>query len=107
MSSEVKPVGPFIRTGGREAIPLPQSVVAALFAGPIGTAAKGTVADGVAVGVLTAVEPVAPRQDQAGVDTLRQTLERDIAGDLTSELAQSIRQRIPVEIDRAAIDRLL
>ncbi|BBK42892.1 hypothetical protein STVA_29120 [Allostella vacuolata] len=104
---EVKPVGPFIRTGGREAIPLPQSVVAALFAGPIGTAAKGTVSEGVAVGVLTALEPVAPQQDQAAVDTLRQTLERDIAGDLTSELAQAIRHRIPVEIDRAAIDRLL
>ncbi|WP_374448459.1 SurA N-terminal domain-containing protein [Stella sp.] len=104
---EVKPVGPFARTGGREAIPLPQAAVTALFAGPVGTAAKGTVADGVAVGVLTAIEPVDPAQEQAAVDTLRQTLERDVAADLGQELGAALRRRVTVEIDRAAIDRLL
>ncbi|BBK32010.1 peptidyl-prolyl cis-trans isomerase D [Stella humosa] len=104
---EVKPAGPFMRTGGREALPLPQSVVTALFAGPVGTASKGIVADGVAIGVLTAIEPVDAKADQAAVDTLRQTLERDIVSDLTNELAQALRRRVSVEIDRAAIDRLL
>ena len=104
---EAKPVGPFIRTGGREAIPLPQTVVTALFAGPVGTAAKGAIGEGVAIGVLAAIEPVDPAQDQAAVDTLRQTLERDIASDLGQELSQDLRRRVTVEIDRAAIDRLL
>ncbi|BBK37307.1 peptidylprolyl isomerase [Allostella sp. ATCC 35155] len=106
-SLEVKPVGPFTRAGGREAVPLPQSAVTALFAGPVGTAAKGPVGEGVAVGVLTAIEPVDPAQDQAAVDTLRETLERDIAAELGQELSQALRGRVPVEIDRAAIDRLL
>lgn len=104
---QVQSVGPFTRAGGREAIPLPQAVGTALFSGPVGTAAKGAVGDGVAVGVLTAIEPVDPAQDQPAVDTLRQTIERDIAADLGQELSQALRRRATVEIDRAAIDRLL
>lgn len=105
--AEPKAVGPFIRTGGRDAAPLPQSVVTDLFAGPVGTAAKGLVTEGVAVGVLTAIEPVDPKADPGAVDTLRQTLERDLVGELTSELSQALRRTIPVDIDREAIDRLL
>ena len=61
----------------------------------------------VPLAVLTPIEPVDPAQDQAAVDTLRETLERDIAAELGQELSQALRGRVPVEIDRAAIDRLL
>ncbi len=104
---EPKPIGPFTRTGGREAIPLSQAVVTALFAGPVGTAAKGVVTEGVVVGVLTAIEPVDPKADPGAVDTLRQTVERDVVSELGAELAQAFRRTVPVEVDRAAIDRLL
>lgn len=104
---EPKEIGPFIRTGGREAAPLPQPVVTSLFQGPVGTAAKGPTNDGVVVARLTAIEPVDPAKDQAAVDTLRQTLQRELAGDLSSELTQALRRNVTVEIDRALIDSLI
>ncbi|MCC7271879.1 MAG: peptidyl-prolyl cis-trans isomerase [Alphaproteobacteria bacterium] len=104
---EPSAVGPFTRTGGPDAGPLPQGVVAALFQGPVGTAAKGTATSGVVVGRLAAIEPADPAKDAAAVDTLRQTLQRELVGDIGAGLALALRRAIPVEIDRKVIDTLL
>ncbi|MGE0722785.1 MAG: SurA N-terminal domain-containing protein [Alphaproteobacteria bacterium] len=104
---EVRATEAFTRAGGAAAAPLPLAMVTELFRQKVGSGAKGAVGEGAAVARLTAIEPVDPAQDPAAISTLQRTLQREIVTDLASALTEALRRIIPVEIDRATIDRLL
>jgi peptidyl-prolyl cis-trans isomerase D len=92
------------RTGDQASVP--SQVAARLFAqkpGEIGIAAG---IDGQFVVRTTEIIVADPATDAAGMEQLRTQLRRDMAGDLSSEYGQSLRQRFGVTINRSVVDRL-
>lgn len=63
--------------------------------------------DGHSVVRLTEILPADPAADPEGVERLRATIDQQIGGDLVAEMAQALRERYPVTIDPAALQRLL
>ena len=100
----VEPAGPFTREGTGAG--LPPAAVSALFAGPVGTTAVAPRPDGYVVAQLDQVLPV----DPAAVAERRPAVTtelRDATGvDLLTAFQTALRQQIPVQIDRKAIDTL-
>ena len=96
----------FTRTNeGREA-PLPQTLIAKLFALKKGEVATAPGPQGQYVAQLVEIREADPSADKAGRDELTKSLARDIGSELAEEFAAALKQRYKVEIRQAAIDRL-
>lgn len=63
--------------------------------------------DGQSVVRLTEILPADPAADPEGVARLRETVNQQIGDDLVAEMAQALRERFPVTIDPALIQRVL
>ncbi len=63
--------------------------------------------DGHSVVRLSEIRPADPAADAEGMERLRATLDQQIGGDLVAEMAQALRERYPVTVDTAVIERLL
>jgi peptidyl-prolyl cis-trans isomerase D len=104
LNLRIEPVPAVTRTGDQASVP--SQVAARLFAqkpGEIGIAAG---IDGQFVVRTTEIIVADPATDAAGMEQLRTQLRRDMAGDLSSEYGQSLRQRFGVTINRSVVDRL-
>ena len=85
---------------------MPGQVAARLFAqkpGELGIAAGLGGEYVVRTGEIVAADPAS---DDAGMAQLRDQLRRDMAGDLSGEYGQGLRQRYGVTVNRAVVDRL-
>jgi peptidyl-prolyl cis-trans isomerase D len=100
----IEPVAPVLRTGDQAAVP--SQVAARLFAQKPGEIGVAPGLDGqfvVRTGEIVAADPAA---DAAGVDQLRQQIRRDMAGDVSGEYGQSLRQRYGVTVNRSVVERV-
>jgi peptidyl-prolyl cis-trans isomerase D len=91
-------------TGENAAVP--GAVAARLFALKPGQTGLAAGIDGqfvVRTGDVVAADPAA---DPAGLAALRTQLARDMAGDLSSEYNQALRQKFGVTINRSVVERL-
>ena len=105
----VTPIEPVKRgaTGADQG--LNQAVVRALFATPPGRPADQAIAlgDGFAVVATDEVIGADPAADQGGVERLAAELEADMQNDLLAQFETQLRREYPVEIDGAAINRVI
>ncbi|MGH6900088.1 MAG: hypothetical protein ACREJ5_26640, partial [Geminicoccaceae bacterium] len=106
---ETKPIEPVRRdqTGADQAIN--QAVVRALFATPPGEIAAEVVevGDGFAVVGTDAVIAADPGADAEALDQLAREVEGEMRADLIAQFETQLRRDYPVEIDGAAINRLI
>jgi len=100
----IEPVSPVLRTGDQASVP--SQVAARLFAQKPGELGVAAGIDGQHVVRTKEIVPADPAADAAGMEQLRTQLRRDIAGDLSSEYGQALRQRYGVTINRNIVDRL-
>jgi len=91
-------------TGGEPSVT--PDLAAKLFALRIGEAAAGAGQGGQVVGVLDAIKPADPTQDQTGADELNADLRSQLEGDVLQQFGERLRQSIGVETNQAAIDSL-
>jgi peptidyl-prolyl cis-trans isomerase D len=105
----VTPIEPVTRgeTGADQGIN--QAVVRALFATAPGRPADQVIAlgDSFAVVATDEVIGVDPAADQGGVERLEAELEADMQNDLLAQFESQLRRDYPVEIDGAAINRVI
>jgi peptidyl-prolyl cis-trans isomerase D len=104
LNLRVEAIEPVLRTG--DGGKLPAQIAARLFALPPGGVATAPGLEGHYVIRLKEIVPADPSADAAGVEQLRVQLRRDIAGDLTAEYAQGLRQRLGTTVNRAVVERL-
>jgi len=100
----VESVAPVLRTG--DAAGTPSAVAARLFAQKPGQASLAAGIDGqfvVRTGDVVSADPAA---DAAGMAALRTQLTREMAGDMTAEYNQALRQKFGVTVNRSVVDRL-
>jgi peptidyl-prolyl cis-trans isomerase D len=100
----VQTTKPFLRTATDTG--LPASLVAKLFELEPGKAITGTDTDGAYAVQLKEVKPADPAADINGPDQLSQQLAQQMGGDLLDGFTGALKQRYPVEIRQAALDRL-
>jgi peptidyl-prolyl cis-trans isomerase D len=98
---------PVLRDGSAQNGRAPSEVAGQLFAGKVGDAGIAAAPDGYYVVRLTAIEPADPAKDPDGVEKLRANLNRQVGDDLVTELANALRARYTVTIDREAVERVL
>jgi peptidyl-prolyl cis-trans isomerase D len=103
----VRQVAPIKRQGGDKDVE--RSVVAALFATTPGNLVEqpAKIANGFAVVMTDAVIPANPAADPTGLAQLRQQLEGEVQGDLLMQYQAALERAHTVEIDTAALGRLL
>jgi peptidyl-prolyl cis-trans isomerase D len=104
---ELKSTKPFTRNDEKLESGLPQDVIAALFRGEVGAVATGATADGYVVVQLKAVQPASAAGDPNAVTQLKRQLDQQIGSETLQEFVLALRDRYPVDIHRAEIDRLL
>jgi peptidyl-prolyl cis-trans isomerase D len=104
LNLRIEAIEPVLRSG--EGGRLPAQIAARLFALQPGALAMAPGLEGHYVVRLKDIVPADPAADAAGVEQLRVQLRRDIAGDLTAEYAQGLRQRLGANVNRAVVDRL-
>jgi peptidyl-prolyl cis-trans isomerase D len=104
LNLRIEAIEPVLRSG--EGGRLPAQIAARLFALQPGALAMAPGLEGHYVVRLKDIVPADPAADPAGVEQLRVQLRRDIAGDLTAEYAQGLRQRLGANVNRAVVDRL-
>ncbi|MCM0021515.1 MAG: SurA N-terminal domain-containing protein [Tagaea sp.] len=104
LNLRIEAIEPILRTG--EGGRLPAQIAARLFALAPGGLATAPGLEGHYVVRLKEIVPADPAADAAGVEQLRVQLRRDIAGDLTAEYAQGLRQRLGTTVNRAVVERL-
>jgi peptidyl-prolyl cis-trans isomerase D len=95
---------PVTRIGRSEAVP-PQ-VVAAIFSAKPGELARASTADAEAVVRTREILPPDAAEAEKETVALGQRLKDEIAGDLAAAFTQGLRQRYPVKIDQAQIQRM-
>jgi peptidyl-prolyl cis-trans isomerase D len=100
----VESVAPVLRTG--DAAGTPSAVAARLFAQKPGQASLAAGIDGQFVVRTGDVVPADPAADAAGMAALRTQLTREMAGDMTAEYNQALRQKFGVTVNRSVVDRL-
>jgi len=100
----IEAVAPVLRTGDQANVP--SQVAARLFAQKPGELGVAAGIDGQYVVRTKEIVVADPAADAAGMEQLRTQLRRDMAGDLSSEYGQALRQRYGVTINRTVVDRL-
>ncbi len=100
----VEAVPPVLRTGDQANVP--SQVAARLFAQKPGELGVAAGIDGQYVVRTKEVQVPDPAADAPGMEQLRTQLRRDIAGDLSIEYGQALRQRYGVTVNRSVVDRL-
>jgi peptidyl-prolyl cis-trans isomerase D len=105
----VAPLEPLKRDAPGSAQGINRAVVQALFATPPGAVAEEAVAlgDGFTVVATDEVIPAEPSADPKAVEALAAELEEDMRADLLAQFEAQLRREYPVEIDGAAINRLI
>jgi peptidyl-prolyl cis-trans isomerase D len=100
----VEAVPPVLRTGDQGGVP--SQVAARLFAQKPGELGVAAGLEGEYVVRTGEIVPADPAADADGMAQLRDQLRRDMAGDLSGEYGQGLRQRYGVTVNRAVVDRL-
>ncbi|MBI3505739.1 MAG: SurA N-terminal domain-containing protein [Proteobacteria bacterium] len=100
----IEAVPAVLRTGDQANVP--SQVAARLFAQKPGELGVAAGIDGQYVVRTKEIIVADPAADTAGMEQLRTQLRRDIAGDLSAEYGQALRQRYGVTINRNVVDRL-
>jgi len=105
----VTPIAPLKRDAAGSAQGINRDVVRALFATPPGEVAEEVVAlgDGFTVVATDAVIAADPGADADALAALAAELEDDMRGDLLAQYEAQLRREYPVEIDGAAINRVI
>ena len=105
----MSPIEPLKRAEAGTAQGVNQAVVRALFATPPGEVADEVVALGDGFAVVATEEVIAadPAADPDGVERLAAELEADMQTDLIAQFEAQLRRDYPVEIDAAAINRVI
>lgn len=96
---------PVVRSEGDSVAHLPAALTGALFGVEPGFATSGVVSNGFVVAVLKEIQPADPATADDAIEQLRLRTETDIATDLLNSMAAALRQRYPVEIDRAVLEQ--
>jgi peptidyl-prolyl cis-trans isomerase D len=106
---ETKPIAPLRRDQPGTAQGLNPAVVRALFATPAGEVAEDVVALGEGFAVVVTDEVIAadPAADPAALERLAQQLQDEMRDDLIAQFEAELRRKYAVEIDGAAINRLI
>lgn len=106
---ETKPIAPVRRDGTGAEQGINAAVVRALFATPAGQVADEAVEIGDGFAVVTTDEVIAadPAADAEARDQLARQLESEMRNDLIAQFEAQLRRDYPVEIDGAAINRLI
>jgi peptidyl-prolyl cis-trans isomerase D len=106
---ETKPIAPLRRDQPGTAQAINPAMVRALFATPAGEVAEDVVAlnDGFAVVVTDEVIAADPAADPAALERLAQELQDEMRDDLVAQFEAELRRKYAVEIDGAAINRLI
>jgi peptidyl-prolyl cis-trans isomerase D len=104
---DLKTTKPFTRTNEKREAPLPPEVVAALFKDEIGAVASGTASDGQYVAQLKEIQPASPSADANGTEQLKKQLGQELGTEMLEQFQLALRDRYPVDIRHASIDRLL
>ncbi len=100
----IEAVAPVLRTGDQANVP--SQVAARLFAQKPGELGVAAGIDGQYVVRTKEIVTADPAADAPGMEQLRTQLRRDMAGDLSGEYGQALRQRYGVTINRSVVDRL-
>jgi peptidyl-prolyl cis-trans isomerase D len=101
----VTTTAPFTKTGARD-LALPPSAIAKLFDSAPGGVVVAAAPNGQYVAQLKEITAADPAADTAGADKVKQQASQAIAGDLATAYEQALRQRYPVDIHHAVLDRL-
>jgi peptidyl-prolyl cis-trans isomerase D len=106
---ESKPIEPVGRDAAGDDQGINRAVVRALFATKPGAVADDVIEVGDAFAVIATDEVIAadPAADAEGVKQLAGELESDMRADLLAQFETQLRRDYPVEIDGAAINRLI
>ncbi len=96
---------PVTRSEGDGAANLPAAVTGTLFALGPGQATSGQVPTGHVVAILTEIQSADPEADAESFDNLVTRTEADVATDLINGMANSLRERYPVDIDRTMLEQ--
>ncbi len=96
---------PVTRSEGDGVANLPAAVTGTLFTLQPGQAASGSVPTGHVVAVLKEVQPADPAGDAEGFEDLATRMQTDVATDLLNSMANSLRERYPVEIDQTMLEQ--
>jgi peptidyl-prolyl cis-trans isomerase D len=106
---ENKPIEPVQRDAAGSDQGINRAVVQALFATAPGKTAEEVVQlnDGFAVVATDEVIPADPAADPEGLEQLARELEGDMRSDLVVQFEAELRREYPIEIDGAAINRLI
>jgi len=96
-----KPFTRFIREPGS---PVSNELSTALFEAKKGDIVVGATPTGYAVAALKEIIPADPKTNQADAENLEEQLRNALTTDAITQYLASLRQRYPVEINRAALD---
>jgi peptidyl-prolyl cis-trans isomerase D len=106
---ENKPIEPVQRDAAGSDQGINRAAVQALFATEPGKTAEEVIQlnDGFAVVAIDEVIPADPAADPEGLEQLARELEGDMRSDLVVQFEAELRREYPIEIDGAAINRLI
>jgi peptidyl-prolyl cis-trans isomerase D len=104
---DLKTTPPVTRGNERHLALLPSDVVTELFNGEIGAVSTGTTSDGEFVAQLKEIQPAAPSADINGTAQLKKQLDQQLGLETLEGFQLALRDRYAVDINQAAIDRLL
>jgi|HubBroStandDraft_1064217.scaffolds.fasta_scaffold00762_17 peptidyl-prolyl cis-trans isomerase D len=102
---ELKTTEPFTRSNERHLALLPSDAIAGLFKADLGGVATGTASDGEFVAQLKDIRPAGA--DAAATAQLKKQLDQELGSEMLEEFQLALRDRYAVDINQAAIDRLL
>ena len=98
---------PFTRTRTGLDVPLPGSLISALFKSAPGTPESAPAEDSHVIGIVSQIVTPDPAVDAEATDRLKDELSGALVNDLSTSLAGALREKMPVSIDRAAVDSAL
>ena len=100
----VKTTEEFIRTGAGLKTQLPGTVVSGLFKARGKEAISGATNDTHFITQVKDIKPANPVIDKKGLDQLKNQLSSNISNDITIQLANALRGKLGVTINRSAVD---
>jgi len=96
---------PFTRSRQGLDMNLPGALVAALFKSPPGTPESAAADEAHVIGVVSQVVAADPSADEDGMKHIKDELSSALANDLSTGLANALREQLTVTIDRNAIEK--
>ena len=106
MGLGIKTTEPFTRSSGGAASGLPNALVRGLFEIRPAEATMARAADGYDVARLKEVRAADPFADKDGLEALRAQITDSMRSDLLVQLADALRKRYPVSVNRQVFDNL-